>query len=198
TLFPYTTLFRSAKGTTRVSARSCGAVRFGRPPTSQAVAAVHPSRSSASTSNSSRRHTHRPKDAYGVPAILPRPEGRDLPRTGSRSWCTVVSGGVLRGGFRRIMAGGVRLVWDAGLSSLRAVAWFDTLLVWVLVAVFRMVRNVACPGSCGRVSNRSRCRLSGFLRGRSEPGGAAKRSRPFGLPSPPAPDRAAAELARFA
>src|SRR5690606_29589342 len=83
TLFPYTTLFRSAKGTTRVSARSCGAVRFGRPPTSQAVAAVHPSRSSASTSNSSRRHTDRPKDAYGVPAILPRPEGRGLPRTGS-------------------------------------------------------------------------------------------------------------------
>src|SRR5690606_28415365 len=83
TLFPYTTLFRSAKGTTRASARSCGAVRFGRPPTSQAVAAVHPSRSSASTSNSSRRHTDRPKDAYGVPAILPRPEGRGLPRTGS-------------------------------------------------------------------------------------------------------------------
>src|SRR5690606_849198 len=87
TLFPYTTLFRSAKGTTRVSARSCGAVRFGRPPTSQAVAAVHPSRSSASTSNSSRRHTDRPKDAYGVPAILPRPEGRDLPRTGSGDEC---------------------------------------------------------------------------------------------------------------
>src|SRR5690606_9445136 len=83
TLFPYTTLFRSAKGTTRVSARSCGAVRFGRPPTSQAVAPVHPSRSSASTSNSSRRHTDRPKDAYGVRAILPRPEGRGLPRTGS-------------------------------------------------------------------------------------------------------------------
>src|SRR5690606_10170482 len=70
-------------GTTRASARSCGAVRFGRPPTSQAVAAVHPSRSSASTSNSSRRHTDRPKDAYGVRAILPRPEGRGLPRTGS-------------------------------------------------------------------------------------------------------------------
>src|SRR5690554_7699893 len=110
----------------------------------------------------------------------------------------LVSGGVFRGGFRRIMVDGVRALWAACLSSLRAVAWFDTLLVWVLVAVFRMVRNVACLGSCGRVSNRSRCRLSGFLRGRSEPGGAAKRSRPFGLPSPPAPDRAAAELARFA
>src|SRR5690606_20194327 len=68
------------KGTTRASARSCGAVRFGRPPTSQAVAPAHPSRSSASTSNSSRRHTDRPKAAYGVRAILPRPEGRGLPR----------------------------------------------------------------------------------------------------------------------
>src|SRR5690606_22240683 len=39
--------------------------------------------SCASTSSSSRRHTDRPKDAYGVRAILPRPEGRGLPRTGS-------------------------------------------------------------------------------------------------------------------
>src|SRR5690606_33409511 len=115
--------------------------------------------------------------------------------TGVKVLVNVGFRGVFPGGFRRIMVDGVRALWAACLSSLRAVAWFDTLLVWVLVAVFRMVRNVACLGSCGRVSNRSRCRLSGFLRGRSEPGGAAKRSRPFGLPSPPAPDRAAAELA---
>ncbi len=35
--------------------------------------------------SSSRRHTDRPKDACGVRAILPRPEGRGLPRTGSPS-----------------------------------------------------------------------------------------------------------------
>src|SRR5690606_26895511 len=48
--------------------------------------------SCASTSSSSRRHTDRPKDAYGVRAILPRPEGRGLPRTGSNTLAqTVVS-----------------------------------------------------------------------------------------------------------
>ena len=69
------------KRTTRASARSCGAAPCGRRPTLLAVATVHPSRSSANTSNSSRRHTDRPKDAYGVRAILPRPGGRGLPRT---------------------------------------------------------------------------------------------------------------------
>ena len=46
------------------------------------AAAVPPSKSSASTSNSSKRHINRPKDGYAVRAILPRPEGRGLPRTG--------------------------------------------------------------------------------------------------------------------
>tara|TARA_R110001583_G_scaffold28481_2_gene101012 strand:+ start:8953 stop:9438 length:486 start_codon:yes stop_codon:yes gene_type:complete len=55
--------------------------RGGRRPASPEAAAALPSKSSASTSSSSRHHTDRRKDAYGVRAILPRPEGRSLPRT---------------------------------------------------------------------------------------------------------------------
>ena len=55
--------------------KKLGAGRCGRLATSPVAAGVRPSKSSASTSSRSRRHTDRPKDAYGVRAILPHPEG---------------------------------------------------------------------------------------------------------------------------
>jgi len=60
----------------------------GRHPISPVAVAVRPSRSSASTSNNNRRRINRQKDGCAVRAILPRPEGRGLPRICQKRICS--------------------------------------------------------------------------------------------------------------